>query len=155
MQAFGAIRSLALAIGLAVLGLAVAAEPVAAEDCVRANARKITTKVVSFDFDSSEIRPDAAEELNKIAERFATDPNVDVCLIGMTDRSGTQEYNRKLAMRRAESVADYLKEAGMDDSKFQLVAQGQTFSDDSWVGKLIGDSPRESARLVHVVLMEQ
>lgn len=40
-------------------------------------------------------------------------PNVYVCLTGNTDKSGDEPANRRLSLRRAEAVANYLIEIGV------------------------------------------
>jgi outer membrane protein OmpA-like peptidoglycan-associated protein len=72
----------------------------------------------------------------------------------MTDRSGDAEYNKMLAMERAKAVEKLLKDNGLSSNKFQIVARGQAFSDDSWIGKILGDKPSESNRRVDVLFME-
>ena len=93
--------------------------------------------------------------LDEMAQRFGGNPNIEVCLIGVTDRSGDADYNKKLAMKRAEVVADYLKQAGLAENKYQLVGRGQAYSDDSWIGKVLGDSPKKSNRRVDILFMER
>jgi outer membrane protein OmpA-like peptidoglycan-associated protein len=90
----------------------------------------------------------------EMAQRFAGNPNIEVCLVGMTDRSGNAEHNKMLAMERAEAVEKLLKANGLSGNKFQLVARGQAFADDSWIGKLLGSKPSDSNRRVDVLFME-
>ena len=135
-------------------GMALAGGAQAGVDCVRGPGGKVTTsKIINFDFDSAEVKPEYQEELRKVAQRFIGNPNLEICLLGTTDRVGSAEYNKKLAMRRAQAVADFLKSAGLKDSGYQLVARGQAFGDDSWIGKLIGDEA--SDRRVDVIFFQR
>ena len=128
----------------------------AAQDCVRpAGGKALTPKSVQFDLNSVEISEADRAQLEEMAARFAGNPNIEVCLIGMTDRSGNEDYNKKLALERAEAVAVVLKEHGLADNKYQMVARGQAYTDESWLGKLIGTDPSESNRRVDVILMER
>ena len=52
-----------------------------------------------------------------------------LCLIeieGHTDAEGTPERNARLSRRRAEAVAEYLAEAGVDAQKLSAVGYGET-----------------------------
>ena len=43
----------------------------------------------------------------------------------------------------------------LKDSKYQIVARGEPYDDESWVGKLLGSGAKESDRRVDVLLMER
>jgi outer membrane protein OmpA-like peptidoglycan-associated protein len=67
---------------------------------------------VLFDIDSAVIRANAKSTLNQLAE-FIRLMNVNEVIIeGHTDTSGEADYNLNLSRRRANAVADYLKERG-------------------------------------------
>lgn len=124
-------------------------------DCKRpAGGNVYQPKVVNFDFDSAKIRAGDKKGLKELAVQYADNPSVEICVLGMTDRSGNEDYNMKLAMKRAEVVADFLKSAGLKASNYQVVARGQPFGDDHWLGKLLGDGKRESDRRVEVLVMQ-
>lgn len=63
---------------------------------------------VLFDFDKSEIRPDAAAALAKLATVIRGYPGGTVLVEGHTDAAGNDDYNEKLSQRRAESVKTWL-----------------------------------------------
>ena len=140
---------------LLLVGAFGAGSVMAAQDCKRPASGKVhVPKTVNFDINSTEIGAADQEQLAEMAQRFAGNPNIEVCLVGMTDRSGDAEYNKMLAMERAHAVEKLLKANGLSSNKFQIVARGQAFSDDSWIGKLLGDKPSESNRRVDVLFME-
>ena len=140
---------------LLLVGAFGAGSVMAAQDCKRPAGGKVhVPKTVNFDINSTEIGAADQEQLAEMAQRFAGNPKIEVCLVGMTDRSGDAEYNKMLAMERAHAVEKLLKANGLSDNKFQIVARGQAFSDDSWIGKLLGDKPSESNRRVDVLFME-
>ena len=125
-----------------------------AVDCKRMPGSKVQSpKVVNFAFDSSEITAEGQKVLTELAERFTGNPAAEICVLGMADRVGNQDYNKKLAMRRAEAVADFLKSAGLKDNTYQVVARGQAYGDDHWIGMLLTDSQRKSERRVEVLVM--
>ncbi len=139
------------------VGLALGNGAALAQDCKRGPGGLVrTSKIVNFNLNSAEIKPEYQAELREIAERMAGNPGLKICVIGMTDRTGSADYNKKLALRRAEAVADFLKSAGLKDSGYQIVARGQSYGDDSWIGKLlVGDTEKLSDRRVDVVFIGQ
>jgi outer membrane protein OmpA-like peptidoglycan-associated protein len=65
---------------------------------------------VLFDFDSADIRPDAAQALGQLATVIRGFPDRPVEIEGHTDSQGDDGYNQRLSERRAESVKRWLVE---------------------------------------------
>ncbi|UCH74991.1 MAG: OmpA family protein, partial [Rhodospirillales bacterium] len=63
---------------------------------------------VFFDFDKSDLRPDAIETLNRQADWLNTNGAITVTIEGHCDERGTREYNLALGERRAASAKQYL-----------------------------------------------
>ncbi len=69
---------------------------------------------IYFDFDKANIRPDAERELDKLINLMKNEyPELVIEIGSHTDRRGSDEYNRRLADRRAQSTFDYLVENGI------------------------------------------
>lgn len=64
---------------------------------------------IYFDYAKSEIREDAAKELDKIVEIMNEYPNMVIELSSHTDCRGSSIYNLKLSDRRAKASAHYIK----------------------------------------------
>jgi outer membrane protein OmpA-like peptidoglycan-associated protein len=64
---------------------------------------------VLFDFDKSEIRPDAADTLAKAADILRSHSKQRATIEGHTDSKGASDYNQRLSERRAESVKRWLE----------------------------------------------
>lgn len=82
---------------------------------------------VLFDFDSSALRDEARAELVDAADILA--PRDDIILIevaGHTDSIGPEEYNQDLSVRRAQSVADFLVQNGVERDRLHVVGFGET-----------------------------
>ncbi len=69
----------------------------------------ININPIYFDFNKSDIRPDAAAELDKIVEIMNRYPNMEIELGSHTDCRGSDDYNFELSSRRAFSSAEYIK----------------------------------------------
>ncbi|EAQ48012.1 OmpA family protein [Leeuwenhoekiella blandensis] len=67
---------------------------------------------IYFDFDKSNIRPDAAVELAKIIEILKEYPELHIDVRSHTDSRGNDAYNLALSERRNQSTIDYIVEEG-------------------------------------------
>ncbi len=77
---------------------------------------------VYFDFNKSNIRKDAAFELNKIADlMLITYPTMAVEIESHTDSRGKSEYNYALSVKRAKSTFDYLVSQGVNPNRIKKV----------------------------------
>jgi outer membrane protein OmpA-like peptidoglycan-associated protein len=80
---------------------------------------------VFFDWDKSDITPEAATVLDSAVSAYANCGNASVMLAGYTDRSGTVQYNLGLAARRNDSVRGYLTSRGVPDGRISSEAFGE------------------------------
>jgi peptidoglycan-associated lipoprotein len=78
-----------------------------------------------FDFDKSDIRPDAREALAKTADFLRRYPEVKVTIEGHCDERGSTEYNIGLGDRRAEAVRQYLISLGIGADRLNTVSYGK------------------------------
>ena len=73
---------------------------------------------IYFDFDKHQIREDAAKELDKLVNLMLNEyPDLVIEIGSHTDSRGSQEYNRKLAERRAKATYDYLVSKGVSGDR--------------------------------------
>jgi outer membrane protein OmpA-like peptidoglycan-associated protein/tetratricopeptide (TPR) repeat protein len=70
-------------------------------------------KTIYFDFDKSNIRPDAALELDKVVALMNKYPGMVITLGSYTDSRGSDEFNMGLSERRAKSTYDYIISKGI------------------------------------------
>jgi len=63
---------------------------------------------VRFGFNSAEIMPDAAPQIDAVAEGIKLVPSARVMIEGHTDAAGSSAYNRRLSYKRASAVKQYL-----------------------------------------------
>ena len=69
--------------------------------------------IVFFDWDKSDITPEAASILDSAAAAYGNCANVPVMLAGYADRSGGNTYNQGLSERRNAAVTSYLTGRGV------------------------------------------
>ncbi|OEZ01178.1 MULTISPECIES: OmpA family protein [Stenotrophomonas] len=77
----------------------------------------IDLKGVNFDFDKSNLRPDAVAILSEATQILVRYPDLRVEVAGHTDLCGKEDYNQKLSERRATTVYNYLTQNGVAASR--------------------------------------
>ncbi|HVC61426.1 MAG TPA: peptidoglycan-associated lipoprotein Pal [Acetobacteraceae bacterium] len=80
---------------------------------------------VFYDFNKSNLKPDARATLDRQSGWLAKYPKVDVQVAGNCDDRGTEEYNLALGQRRANAAADYLKAKGVAGSRITTISYGK------------------------------
>jgi outer membrane protein OmpA-like peptidoglycan-associated protein len=81
---------------------------------------------VSFDTNSTVVKPGLYAEIDRVAGVLTRYPETLIRVEGHTDSVGTEEYNRDLSFRRANSVRDLLVQRGVNISRIQPVGFGET-----------------------------
>lgn len=82
-------------------------------------------KVVYFDFDSAQVRPEFNTGLEAKARYLAADTSRRIKLEGHTDERGGSEYNLALGQQRAEAVRRSLAVLGVGESQMEAVSYGK------------------------------
>ncbi len=78
-----------------------------------------------FAFDSAKLRQPQSK-LDDIAKVLNDNPSIDnVVVTGYTDRLGSDKYNQKLSLRRANSVKDYLTGKGVNPARIAAEGKGE------------------------------
>jgi outer membrane protein OmpA-like peptidoglycan-associated protein len=83
-------------------------------------------KMIYFDFDKSNIRVEAALDLEKILDVMKQYPTMKLDIRSHTDSRGTLQYNDDLSGRRAESTTNWLMKNGVDPSRLTGKGYGET-----------------------------
>ena len=78
---------------------------------------------IRYDLNKSEIRPDAAKELDNLVQILRDNPGIIVELGSHTDCRASDDYNLKLSQRRAEYAVEYIIKKGKIPSK-RITAKG-------------------------------
>lgn len=83
-------------------------------------------KNVLFDFDKYNIKTEYFALLNDIAEVIKKNPGIKLLIQGHTDSIGTPKYNKKLSVKRALSVKEYLINKGVPSEQLKTIGYGLT-----------------------------
>ncbi len=82
-------------------------------------------RVVYFDFDKSEIKPEFQQIMACHAKYLQDRPSAQLRLEGNTDERGTREYNLGLGERRANAVSSALQANGASASQMTVISYGK------------------------------
>lgn len=81
---------------------------------------------VLFEFNSATLLPGGMTKLDEVANS-AQGAAVDrVVVVGHADRIGSEEYNKELSQRRAQSVKDYIAQKGTDAQRIDAEGRGES-----------------------------
>ena len=78
-----------------------------------------------FDFDRSDLKAVALDDLDAHARYLASDSNVRIRLEGHADERGTRAYNLALGERRANAVVRYLVIQGVNRDQIETISYGE------------------------------
>ena len=82
-------------------------------------------KDVFFDYDSSDLRPDAAASIAQAAAFLTSHPTARVVIGGYCDDRGSAEYNLALGETRANAAKSALTAAGVEASRLRVISYGK------------------------------
>ena len=80
---------------------------------------------VLFDFDKAELKPEADAELQKAADVIRQKGKGLILIIGYTDSKGSDAYNQRLSLARAQAVKNWFEAKGLNQN-YQVKGQGAT-----------------------------
>ncbi|WP_111876061.1 outer membrane protein OmpA [Paracidovorax anthurii] len=103
-----------------------AAAPAPAPAPAPAVASKVTYAADAFfDFDKSVLKPEGKAKLDDLVSKVKN-VNLEVIIaVGHTDSIGSDAYNQKLSVRRAEAVKAYLVSKGIEKNRVYTEGKGE------------------------------
>ena len=82
--------------------------------------------MIYFDLDKSNIREEAALDLEKILDVLSQNPTMKLDIRSHTDSRQTFKYNEALSDRRAKATLNWLIKNGVDSSRLTGKGYGET-----------------------------
>lgn len=103
------------------------AERKAKQQEMQAAARKAVfeSENIYFEFDKSDLTPEAQAILKKKATFLDENPSYSLMIAGHCDQRGTIEYNLALGERRADAAKRFLMALGIPEDRLETISYGK------------------------------
>jgi outer membrane protein OmpA-like peptidoglycan-associated protein len=109
------------------------------QQSARINAIDVTTRLseikvgakqvlggVYFEFKSADLFSESYIALDKLVNFLEQHPNITLEVGGYTDDSGTQQKNKQLSLKRAQTVSNYLQAKGISGQRLKAAGYGKS-----------------------------
>jgi len=80
---------------------------------------------IDFEFNSAKLKTSSDELLDKVYEILSKYPNLKLIVEGHTDDIGSDEYNDKLSLLRADAIKTYLVRKGIHPDSIRIYGYGK------------------------------
>lgn len=87
---------------------------------------ELRKSVIYFDFDKYDPKLQPADILDKVAAVLVQHRDMGIEVNGHACKTGSDEYNQQLSMKRARAVANMLRQKGVNDSQMKVQSFGST-----------------------------
>ena len=105
---------------------------------------------ISFDVGSAAIKPQLRAVLDPFVSSLQGDPSAQITIVGHTDSTGSDAFNNKLSIERADSVRDYIVTRGVAAGRVATAGRG----DREPIADNNTDAGRAKNRRVEIFLRE-
>lgn len=106
---------------------------------------------VYFNLGEASLLPESFEQLNGLISMMNADPNMRIQVIGHTDNQGDSKLNKKLSLRRAFNVREYLIDKGIDGKRIKFKGVGGDFP----IAPNDSEENRQKNRRVEFVIIDK
>jgi len=89
------------------------------------NPNEFKDLTVFFDYDKHNVKPSEVAKLKEVARRMKTFQGKALRIEGHCDERGTEEYNRSLGDKRAQSIREFLASEGFDPTMMPTITFGE------------------------------
>ena len=99
--------------------------------------KPVVLENIYYDFDMWNIRPDAANELDRLAKLLKDNPEIDIEMGSHTDARGNNKYNQILSDRRAYATVQYLIQSGIAPRRLTWKGYGESTPVNTCIDKVL------------------
>ncbi|MES2075618.1 MAG: OmpA family protein [Pseudomonadota bacterium] len=100
--------------------------PAAAAVVVAPTSEKVSFAADAlFDFDKAVLKPEGKAKLDDLTSKLGSIKLEVIIAVGHTDSVGTDAYNQKLSIRRAEAVKAYIVSKGVETNRVYTEGKGE------------------------------
>jgi outer membrane protein OmpA-like peptidoglycan-associated protein len=86
--------------------------------------KTVILKGVNFEFNKATLTKESETILERAFNALVASPDLNVLIVGHTDNVGSAAYNKKLSLRRAESVRSWLVKKGISAKRLTVGGKG-------------------------------
>lgn len=104
---------------------------------------------ILFDFNSTELKPVAKENIAKLAATLNKEPGTEILVLGHTDNVGTKAVNQRISLARANAVKSFAVSNGVNGGRVRT--EGKDFSEP--IASNDTDAGRAQNRRVEIVIV--
>ena len=104
-------------------------EPLTAEEINRilGNSASNPEATIYYELNSYQVTSNSEIAIAQVASKLYNNPNYRAEIVGYCDNSGSDDFNQKLSLKRAETIKNILiKQYGIDASRISIVGKGKT-----------------------------
>lgn len=83
-------------------------------------------KNILFDFDKFKLNESAKRDIYALLDYLKQNPGLKITIIGHTDNKGSRTYNKRLSLKRAKSIVDYLIKLGLNENRINFKGHGSS-----------------------------
>ena len=92
---------------------------------LRREIQEFESERIYFDFDKSNLKPEAQTNLKRKAEWLSANIQFSIVIEGNCDERGTSEYNLALGERRANAAKTFLTSMGVSEIRISAISYGE------------------------------
>lgn len=81
---------------------------------------------IEFEYGKAEVRPESMRFIEEVAAAMLEQPTMRIEVRGHTDDAGSEDYNQKLSLARAQAVAEALVSFGVPRWRIEVVGYGES-----------------------------
>ena len=93
---------------------------------VTKNEKKEIMQIIYFDFDEFSISKVSLNTLKTFLDKFKNQIS-NYVIVGHTDTKGTNKYNLKLSLKRAETIKSIFLQEGIEEKNINILGKGEEF----------------------------
>lgn len=94
-------------------------------DSMEKHPEKFETQTVYFEFDKWNVRASEIEKVKTVAAHLKANASHKLDVEGHCDERGTEEYNRALGEKRAQSIREFLAREGVSPDRVRTISYGE------------------------------
>jgi OmpA-OmpF porin, OOP family len=87
--------------------------------------KPVVVENVLYDFNKAVLKPQYYPEVDKLVVMLNANPDIVIEISSHTDNIGSDEYNQKLSLARAQSIVNYLVKKGIKMSQLKVQGYGE------------------------------